>query len=97
MKQGQEARQKSKALAETRRKDADDLISRFIGVQSIAAEADGKEGSDEEFWSTLDDRDWHTPLSLSSRLTYTVMLLDTAVAMGGLVTEPAGRLDLGLC
>ena len=65
MRQGQEARQKRKALAKIRRKEANELISSFIGVQVTAAGADGKDDSDEECWSTLDDRDWNTPLSLS--------------------------------
>ena len=94
MRQGQEARQKRKALAKIRRKEANELISSFIGVQVTAAGADGNDDSDEEFWSTLDDRDWNTPLSLSVRLTCTVVVLNTAAAMGGLVTEPVGQLDL---
>jgi hypothetical protein len=65
MRQGQEARQKRKALAKIRRKEANELISSFIGVQVTAAGADGNDDSDEEFWSTLDDRDWNTPLSQS--------------------------------
>ena len=63
MKLGKEARQKRKARAVIRRKAADEVISSFIEGQSIAA-AGVACSSDEEFWSTLDDREWTTPLSL---------------------------------
>ena len=89
-------RQARKALAVVRQAAADELISSFIGDQAIASEADGDGRSDEEFWSTLDNRDWNTPASLQPVDAHCGRYVPAGFERSGIQTRVARLQAMGL-
>ena len=89
-------RQARKALVVVRQIAANNLIASFIDEQVEVPCSVDDDRSDEEFWSTLDNRDWTTPASHQPVDAHCGRHVPAGFAKGGVQTWGARLQEMGL-
>jgi len=89
-------RQARKARAVINQTAADYLIASFIDEQFEVPCSVDDDRSDEEFWATLDNRDWTTPASHQSVDAHCGRYVPAGFAKGGVQTRGARLQVMGL-
>jgi len=89
-------RQARKARAVANQTAADYLIASFIDEQFEVPGSVDDDRSDEEFWATLDNRDWTTPASHQSVDAHCGRYVPAGFAKGGVQTRGARLQEMGL-
>ena len=89
-------RQARKALAVVKQTAADYLIASFVDEQVEVPCSVDDDRSDEEFWSTLDDRDWNTPASHQPVDAHCGRYVPAGFKKGGVQTRGARLQAMGL-